>query len=55
MGDVHTLIFKSQKKNSPRITRFWCAPDRGYVPMRVQQKKGDDVQWTLEIQSLKRD
>ena len=55
IGDVHTLIFKSQKKNSPRVTRFWCAPDRGYVPMRVQQKKGDDVQWTLEIQSLKRD
>jgi hypothetical protein len=55
MGDVHTLVFKSQKKNSPRITRFWCAPDRGYVPMRVQQKKGEDVQWTLEIQSLKRE
>ena len=54
LGDVHTVVFKSQKKYSPRITRFWCAPDRGYVPMRVQQKKGDDVQWTLEIQILKR-
>ena len=53
-GDVHTVIFKSQKKNSPRITRFWCAPDRGYIPLRGQQKKDDDVQWTLEIQSLKR-
>ena len=53
-GDVHTVIFTSQKKNSPRITRFWCAPDRGYIPLRVQQKKDDDVQWTLEIQSLKR-
>ena len=54
MGDVHTLIFKSQKKYSPRITRFWCAPDRGYVPMRVQQKRDDEVQWTLEIASLTR-
>jgi hypothetical protein len=54
MGDVRTVVFKSQKKYSPRITRFWCAPDRGYVPMKVQQKKGDDVQWTMEIQSLKR-
>jgi len=51
---VHTVVFKSQKKFSPRITRFWCAPDRGYIPMKVQQKKGDDVQWTLEIESLKR-
>ena len=54
LGEVHTVVFKSQKKNSPRITRFWCAPDHGYIPMRVQQKKDDDVQWTLEIQSLKR-
>ena len=54
MGDVHTVIFKAQKKYSPRITRFWCAPDRGFIPMRVQQKKDDDVQWTLEIQSLTR-
>jgi hypothetical protein len=55
LGDVHTVIFKSQKKYSPRITRFWCATDRGYVPVKVQQTKGDDVQWTMEIQSLKRE
>jgi hypothetical protein len=54
IGEVHTVVFRSQKKYSPRITRFWCAPDRGYIPMKVQQTKGDDVQWTLEIQSLKR-
>jgi len=51
---VHTVVFKAQKKYSPRITRFWCAPDRGYVPMRVQQKRDDEVQWTLEIASLTR-
>jgi hypothetical protein len=55
LGDVQTVVFKSQKKFSPRITRFWCAPERGYVPMKVQQKKGDDVQWTMEIRSLKRE
>jgi len=54
MGDVRTVIFKSQKKYSPRITRFWCASDRGYIPVRVQQKRDDDVQWTMEIQSLTR-
>jgi hypothetical protein len=54
LGDLHTVIFKSQKKYSPRITRFWCDPERGYIPMQVQQKKGDDVQWTLRIESLNR-
>jgi hypothetical protein len=54
MGDVHTAVFKSQKKYSPRITRFWCAPEHGYIPMKVQQTKDGSVQWTLEIQSLTR-
>ena len=53
-GDVATVIFSSQADYSPRITRFWCAPDRGYVPMRVEQKKGDDVQWTMDIKSFTR-
>jgi hypothetical protein len=54
MGDVATVVYRAQKTYSPRITRFWCAPDRGYIPMKVEQKKGDDVQWTLQIQSLTR-
>lgn len=54
MGDVATVIYRAQKKYSPRITSFWLAPDRGYIPMKVEQKKGDDVQWTLQIQKLSR-
>jgi hypothetical protein len=53
-GNVPTVIFKSQKKYSPRVSSFWCAPERGYIPMKVQQKIDNDVQWTLEIQSLNR-
>jgi hypothetical protein len=55
LGKMETVIFKSQKAGSPRVTRFWVAPARGYIPMRVEQKKGDEVQWTMEIRSLKRD
>jgi hypothetical protein len=47
-------VYRSQKANSPRVTRFWCSPERGYVPIKVEQTKGSDVQWTLEIQSLTR-
>jgi hypothetical protein len=54
MGAVATVVYRAQKTYSPRITRFWCAPDRGYIPMKVEQTKGDDVQWTLQIQSLTR-
>lgn len=54
LGDVPTVVYRAQKKNSPRITRFWCAPGKGFVPMKVEQTKGDDVQWTLQIESLER-
>ena len=53
-GEVATVIYRAQKANSPRETRFWCAPDRGYVPMKVEQTIGKDVQWTLLIQSVTR-
>jgi Protein of unknown function (DUF3108) len=55
MGAIATVVYRSQKAHSPRITRFWCAPEHGYIPIKVQQTLGDDVQWTLEIESLKRE
>jgi uncharacterized protein DUF3108 len=55
LGDIPTVIYRSEKQNSPRVTRFWCAPSLGYIPLRVQQKRKDEVEWTLEVQSVKRD
>jgi hypothetical protein len=55
MGAIATIVYRAQKTYSPRVTRFWCAPAQGYIPMKVEQTKGDDVQWTLQIQSLTRD
>jgi Protein of unknown function (DUF3108) len=55
LGKVDTIVYRSEKAGSPRVTRFWCAPSHGYIPMRVEQKKGDDVQWTMQMQSLQRD
>jgi hypothetical protein len=54
IGSVATEVYTSQKAYSPRVNSYWCAPDRGYIPMRVQQKKGNDVEWTMQIESLKR-
>jgi hypothetical protein len=56
VGTIETVIYRSEKQNSPRTTRFWCAPSLGYIPLRVQQKKGkDDVEWTMQVQSVKRE
>jgi hypothetical protein len=55
LGKLDTVIYRSQKKGSPRVTRFWCAPQQGYIPVRVEQKKDDEVQWAMQVQSVKRD
>jgi hypothetical protein len=54
LGKIATVVYRSEREGSPRVTRLWCAPWRGYVPMRVEQKRGDDIEWTMEIRSLSR-
>lgn len=54
-GTIQTVIYRSEKQYSPRVTRFWCAPSLGYIPLRVQQKRKDDVEWTMQVQSVKRE
>ncbi len=54
VGNVATIIYRSQAEGSPRETRFWCAPSLGYVPVRVEQKRKDEVEWTMQIESLQR-
>lgn len=55
VGTVQTIIYRSEKQYSPRVTRFWCAPSLGYIPLRVQQKRDNDVEWTMQIQKVKRE
>jgi hypothetical protein len=55
LGPIDTVIYTSQHPGSPRVTRFWCAPSRGYLPMRVEQKRINSVEWTMDIRSLERD
>jgi Protein of unknown function (DUF3108) len=54
LGNIATVVYRSEKANSPRVTRFWCAPSKGYIPVKVEQTRKDDVEWTMQILSLKR-
>lgn len=55
IGSVATVVYRSQKEGSPRVTRFWCAPSYGFIPMRVEQKRKDEVDWAMQIESVQRD
>jgi hypothetical protein len=55
LGRIDTVIYSSQHQGSPRVTRFWCAPSMGYLPLRIEQKRIDNVEWTMDIRSVRRD
>jgi hypothetical protein len=54
VGELDTIVYRAQRSGSPRSTRYWCAPSLGFLPLRAEQRRNDEVQWTMEIASLKR-
>ena len=54
IGEVATRLFVTERTGSPRVTRYWCAPAYGYLPVKVEQHRLDALEWTLEVRSLKR-
>lgn len=54
-GDFATVIYRSHKQNSPRSTRFWCAPTLGYIPVQAEQQYKGKVEWTMKLKSVHRD
>lgn len=54
LGAIATVVYSSQRVGSNRVTRYWCAPSLGYLPMRAQQLRGERIEWTMDIRSLTR-
>jgi hypothetical protein len=51
-GRVVTTLFNATKQYSKRITKFWCDPTRGYLPVRVQQVNEGNIEWSLTMQTI---
>ncbi len=28
---------------------FWCAPELGYLPLKVERRDGKDVEWSMAV------
>jgi hypothetical protein len=55
VGEVETVIYRSQRAGSKRVTRMWYAPSLGYVPVRGEQLRDGKREWQMEIRSLTRE
>jgi hypothetical protein len=53
-GELDTVIWSSRRPNSDRVTRVWYATSLGYTPVQAERRRGDKVEWTMRLKSLKR-
>jgi hypothetical protein len=53
-GTHRTEIFSSRRPGSRKATYFWCAPELGYIPLKVERRDGQEVEWSMTLQNLTR-
>jgi hypothetical protein len=51
-GTHRTDIFSSKRPGSRKATYFWCAPQLGYIPLKVERRDGREVEWSMQLASL---
>jgi hypothetical protein len=53
-GKHRTDIFSSRRPGSRKATYFWCAPELGYLPLKVERRDGRSVELTMTLIELER-
>jgi hypothetical protein len=51
IGEHRALIFRSSRPGSDTGTYFWCAPALGYLPLKVERREGNKVQWSMTLET----
>jgi hypothetical protein len=54
VGEFDTVIFRSSRPDSRKGTWFWCAPELGYLPVKIERREGKSVVLSMRVQELKR-
>jgi len=55
LGEYRTVIYRSSRPGSADGTWYWCAPDLGYLPVKVERREGKSVQLSLTLLGASRD
>ncbi len=54
LGRLRTLLYTSHHAKARRTTYMWLAPSLNYLPVRLEQHRGDSTLFSLNILSFKR-
>ena len=53
LGPLETVIWSSGRVGSDRVTKVWYAPSLGYAPVRAERRRGDKLEWAMNLKTLK--
>lgn len=54
VGTHRVDIFSSRRPGSKKANFYWCAPDLGYIPLKVERRNGRDVELSMTLTNLER-
>ena len=54
LGRLRTLIYTSHHSGARRTTYMWLAPSLDYLPVRLEQRRGDTTLFALNIRAFRR-
>jgi hypothetical protein len=52
IGEQRTVIFRSSRAGTDKSNWFWCAPELGYLPLKVERRDGKDPQLVMTLKTL---
>ena len=52
VGSLETQLFVQRRAGSSRSTWLWVAPTLGFLPVRVEQRRGDEIQTSFVLESV---
>ena len=52
VGSLETQLFVQRRAGSSRSTWLWVAPKLGFLPVRVEQRRNDEVQTSFLLESV---
>ena len=50
-GSYETVVARQRREGSSRELYFWCAPQLGYLPVKLEQRKEGDALFTMVLKS----
>jgi hypothetical protein len=53
LGELDTLVVSSRRAGGDRVLRMWFAPSLGFIPVLAERSRGDKLEFTMKIKTLK--